>query len=61
VSIYPGLRGGYANNYFRLRIDYADVNRYNTFFQNKISCSPGGGGSDRSNRNLTVTLATFGW
>jgi len=61
VTFYPGLRGGYANSYFRLRIDYAHANRYNSFFQNKVSCTTGGGGSDRTNRNLTVTLATFGW
>lgn len=61
VSTYPGLRGGYSNSYFRVRVDYSHVNRYNTFFQNRISCSAGGGGSDRTNNNLTVTLATFGW
>ena len=61
VTFYPGLRGGYANNYFRLRVDYAHANRYNTFFQNRVSCAKGGDGSDRVNRNLTVTLSTFAW
>jgi hypothetical protein len=61
VTLYPGLRGGYANSFFRLRVDYAHANRYNTFFQNKVSCTIGGGGSDRVNRNFTVTLSTFAW
>jgi len=61
VSLYPGIRGGYSNSYFRFRIDYQHVNRYNTFFQNKVSCAAGGDGSDRVNRNLQVTLSTFGW
>jgi hypothetical protein len=61
VTFYPGLRGGYANSYFRLRVDYAHANRYNTFFQNRVSCAKGGDGSDRVNKNLTVTLSTFGW
>lgn len=61
VAIYPGIRAGYANAYFRLRADYTAASRYNTFFQNKTSCSSGGDGSDRSNKNLTVTLSTFGW
>jgi len=61
VTVYPGLRGGYANSYFRLRVDYAQASRHNTFFQNRVSCFTGGGGSDRTTRNLTVTLSTFGW
>jgi len=61
VTFYPGVRGGYANSYFRLRVDYAHANRYNTFFQNRVSCAKGGDGSDRVNKNLTVTLSTFGW
>jgi hypothetical protein len=61
VTIYPGVRAGYSSAYFRLRADYAAVSRYNTFFQNKGSCSSGGEGSDRSSRNLSVTLRTFGW
>jgi hypothetical protein len=35
--------------------------RYNTFFQNRGLCVKGGAGSDRANKNLSVTLATFGW
>jgi hypothetical protein len=61
VTLYPGLRGAYSNSFFRVRVDYAHANRYNTFFQNKESCAAGGAGSDRVNRNLQVTVSTFGW
>jgi hypothetical protein len=63
VTMYPGFRGGYANSVFRLRVDFAHASRKNTFFQNRVSCTSGdsGGGSDRTNNNLTVTLSTFGW
>jgi hypothetical protein len=61
VTVYPGLRGAYANRYVRLRADFSAASRYNTFFQNKASCDPGGEGSDRSNKNLVVTLSTLGW
>ncbi|HVF39211.1 MAG TPA: capsule assembly Wzi family protein [Gemmatimonadaceae bacterium] len=61
VSIYPGLRTSYANRYFRLGVEFAAVDRMNTFFQNNTSCDEGGAGTDRSNKNLSVTLATFGW
>src|SRR5688500_9055914 len=62
VTTYPGIRAAYANSYFRLRADFASATRYNTFFQNLQSCdSPDGEGSDRSNKYLSVTLATFGW
>jgi hypothetical protein len=61
VTMYPGIRGAYANSYFRVRVDYSHANRYNTFFQNRVSCAKGGDGSDRVNRNLQVTLSTFGW
>jgi hypothetical protein len=60
VTVYPGLRGAYANRYVRLRADFSAASRYNTFFQNKSDCE-GGAGSDRSNKNLVVTLSTFGW
>lgn len=61
VTTFPGIRAGYSNYYFRLRADYSWASRYNTFFQNKESCDSGGAGSDRSNKNLSVTLTTFGW
>jgi len=61
VTVYPGIRGAYANRYVRVRADYTAASRYNTFFQNKESCDPGGEGSDRSNKNLVITLSTFGW
>jgi hypothetical protein len=61
VTFYPGLRGAYSNSYFRVRLDYTHANRYNTFFQNRVSCAKGGDGSDRVNRNLQLTLSTFGW
>jgi hypothetical protein len=61
VTMYPGFRGAYGNSYFRLRLDFAHANRNNAFFQNRVSCTTGGGGSDRVNNNLTVTLSTFGW
>ncbi|MEO5579928.1 MAG: hypothetical protein ABIR58_04665, partial [Gemmatimonadaceae bacterium] len=61
VTVYPGLRGSYANSYFRLAADFASASRYNTFFQNKLSCEEGGEGSDRSNRYLAITLTTFGF
>jgi hypothetical protein len=62
VTTYPGIRAAYANSYFRLRADFASATRYNTFFQNLQSChSPDGEGSDRSNKHISVTLATFGW
>ncbi|MEO7502954.1 MAG: hypothetical protein ABIW94_09990 [Gemmatimonadaceae bacterium] len=62
VTTYPGVRAAYANSYFRLRADFASASRYNTFFQNVQSCqSSDGEGSDRSNKYLSVTLATFGW
>ncbi|MBA3341127.1 MAG: hypothetical protein H0T48_04760 [Gemmatimonadaceae bacterium] len=61
VTIYPGLRASYSNRYLRLGAEFAAVDRYNTFFQNNASCDAGGAGTDRSNKNLWVTLATFGW
>jgi hypothetical protein len=61
VTTYPGVRAGYSNAYFRLRADYASATRYNTFFQNRENCDGGGEGSDRSNKYLSMTLATFGW
>lgn len=62
VTTYPGVRAGYSDSYFRLRVDYAWTSRYNTFFQNAgDTCESGGEGSDRSNRHLSVTLSTFGW
>ena len=63
VTMYPGVRGGYANGYFRVRVDYNHARRYNTFFHNRVSCTSGdeGGGSDRTNNNFSVTLSTFGW
>lgn len=61
VTFYPGVRSSYATRYFRLRLDYARGMRYNTYFQNRGLCVKGGAGSDRANKNLSVTLATFGW
>jgi Capsule assembly protein Wzi len=61
VTMYPGVRGGYSNSFFRIKVDYQHANRYNTFFQNRESCAKGGAGSDRVNKNLQVTLSTFGW
>ena len=61
VTFYPALRSSYATRYFRLRLDYARGMRYNTYFQNRGLCVKGGAGSDRANKNLSVTLATFGW
>jgi hypothetical protein len=61
VTFYPGVRAGYSNAYFRLRVDYSRMMRYNAFFQNKVSCGRGGDGADRSNKNFLVTLSTFGW
>lgn len=61
VTFYPGLRSSYATRYFRFRVDYARGMRYNTYFQNRGVCVKGGSGSDRANKNLSVTLATFGW
>jgi hypothetical protein len=61
VTTFPGMRAAYSNSYFRVRADYTSASRYNTFFQNKNSCESGGEGSDRSNKNLSVTLTTFGW
>jgi hypothetical protein len=61
VSLYPGVRTSYSTRYFRMRVDYARGMRYNPFFQNRTSCNAGGAGSDRANKNLSVTLATFGW
>ncbi|MEJ7759186.1 MAG: hypothetical protein WKF55_06290 [Gemmatimonadaceae bacterium] len=61
VTVYPGLRASYSSSYFRFSADYASASRYNSFFQNKLSCEGGGEGSDRSNRYLAVTLTTFGF
>jgi hypothetical protein len=60
VSVYPGIRAAYSARTFRVRAEFAPGTRYNTFFQNRESCFDGAG-SDRSNNNLSVTLATFGW
>lgn len=60
VSLYPGIRAAYSTRYFRLRADYAPGTRYNTFFQNRVSCFDGAR-SDRTNKNLSVTLSTFSW
>jgi hypothetical protein len=61
VTFYPDVRSSYATRYFRLRVDYARGMRYNSYFQNRGLCVKGGAGSDRANKNLSVTLATFGW
>ncbi len=61
VTTYPGVRAGYSNVRFRIRADYTSASRYNTFFQNRNSCQPGGDGSDRTNKNFSLTLTTFGW
>ncbi len=61
VTTYPGVRAGYSNARFRVRADYTAASRYNTFFQNRNSCQPGGDGSDRTNKNFSLTLTTFGW
>ncbi len=60
VSVYPAIRAGYSARTFRVRAEFAPGSRYNSFFQNRLSCFDGAG-SDRSNKNLSVTLATFGW
>lgn len=61
VATYPGVRAGYANTRFRVSASYTAESRYNTFFQNRNSCLPGGSGSDRTNKNFSLTLTTFGW
>lgn len=60
VSVYPAIRAGYSARTFRVRAEFASGTRYNTFFQNRVSCFDGAG-SDRSNKNFSVNLATFGW
>lgn len=61
VTVAPGARVSYTHRLFRIGVAASPVSRYNTFFQNKISCDSGGDGSDRSNMNLSVTAASFGW
>jgi hypothetical protein len=60
VSVYPAIRAGYSARTFRVSAEFAPGTRYNTFFHNRTSCFDGAG-SDRANKNLSITLSTFGW
>ncbi len=62
VTVYPGMRAGWTNKFFRLRADYSKVVRYNTFWQRVRGCgSDDTAIGDRSSHNFTVTLSTLGW
>jgi hypothetical protein len=62
VTFYPGLRSSVTSRYMRIGVDFVAASRYNTFFQNIArTCVAGGGGSDRHNKSLSLTIATFGW
>lgn len=62
VTVYPGMRAGWTNRFFRLRADYSKIVRYNTFWQRVRGCgSDDTAIGDRSSHNFTVTVSTLGW
>lgn len=61
VTVFPGARAGFTNEYLHVFAQVSPGSRYNTFFQNKTSCEAGGDGSDRSNTSFSLTVASFGW
>ena len=62
VTIYPGLRAGWATRFFRLRADYSKLTRYNTFWQRVRGCEDDVTAiGDRSSNHFAVTLSTLGW
>ncbi|HEX2723820.1 MAG TPA: hypothetical protein VHM24_12965, partial [Gemmatimonadaceae bacterium] len=62
VTVYPGVRAGWTNRFFRLRADYSKVTRYNTFWQRVRGCGTDVTAiGDRSSHNFSITLSTLGW